>query len=72
MKRRFLTPAQVAELLSLSTITLAHWRVAGTGPRYLKVGGRIRYAEEDVEAYSVARTRSSTTDTGDQAATAAN
>ena len=35
----------------LSPRTLERWRFQGTGPRYLKVGGRVVYRLEDVEAY---------------------
>jgi hypothetical protein len=35
----------------LSPRTLERWRFQGTGPRYLKVGGRVVYRLEDIEAY---------------------
>lgn len=35
----------------LSPRTLERWRLQGTGPQYLKVGGRVVYRLEDVEAY---------------------
>ena len=35
----------------ISHRTLERWRWAGTGPRYVKVGGRVLYRLEDVEAY---------------------
>lgn len=35
----------------LSPRTLERWRFQGTGPQYLKVGGRVVYRLEDVEAY---------------------
>jgi predicted site-specific integrase-resolvase len=35
----------------LSPRTLERWRFKGTGPHYLKVGGRVVYRLEDVEAY---------------------
>jgi hypothetical protein len=38
----------------ISPRTLERWRSDGTGPRYLKIGGRVRYRLEDVEAYEVA------------------
>jgi Helix-turn-helix domain len=37
----------------LSPRTLERWRFQGTGPHYLKVGGRVVYRLEDVEAYEV-------------------
>lgn len=35
----------------LSPRTLERWRFQGKGPQYLKVGGRVVYRLEDVEAY---------------------
>jgi hypothetical protein len=35
----------------LSPRTLERWRFQGTGPHYLKVGGRVVYRLEDVEAF---------------------
>ncbi len=35
----------------ISHRTLERWRWAGRGPRYVKVGGRVLYRLEDVEAY---------------------
>jgi hypothetical protein len=35
----------------LSPRTLERWRFQGTGPQYFKVGGRVVYRLEDVEAY---------------------
>ena len=31
--------------------TLDNWRWRGEGPKYLKIGGRVCYREEDIEAY---------------------
>jgi Helix-turn-helix domain len=41
----------------LSPRTLERWRFQGTGPQYLKVGGRVVYRLEDVEAYEAAQLR---------------
>jgi hypothetical protein len=35
----------------ISHRTLERWRWAGTGPRYVKIGGRVLYRLEDVESY---------------------
>ena len=35
----------------LSPRTLERWRYQGTGPQYLKVGGRIVYRLADIEAF---------------------
>jgi hypothetical protein len=45
---RLLTTRQAAERLQLSPATLANWRLLGKGPRFYRVGSRIRYREADV------------------------
>lgn len=46
-----LTEAQAAERLNLRRKTLQTWRYSGRGPRFTKLGGAIRYPEEDLEAF---------------------
>jgi len=41
----------LAERWVLSPRTLEQWRWRGVGPRYLKLGGRVVYRLDDVEAY---------------------
>lgn len=53
----YLTPAEVADEFRLSEQTLANWRYQGSGPRYFKAGGRVRYARADLDAWR-ARTQS--------------
>ena len=48
---RLLTVREVAEQLGLMRDTLYHWRMRGEGPRAIKVGGRVRYRQSDVEAW---------------------
>lgn len=51
--RALLTPTQVAEILGITTITLARWR-SQTPKRlpYVQVSSRaIRYRPDDVEKY---------------------
>ncbi|WP_331297222.1 hypothetical protein [Methylobacterium hispanicum] len=40
--------------------TLANWRVKGKGPRFVKVGGRVRYPIADVEKWEEKRRAAST------------
>ena len=40
-----LTPEEVAQYLRISQKTLANWRCAERGPRYLRIGRDIRYPE---------------------------
>lgn len=39
----------------LSPRTLERWRYRGTGPQYLKVGGRVVYRLDDIEAFEARR-----------------
>ena len=45
----------------LSPRTLERWPWLGIGPRYIKVGGRVLYRLQDIEAYEAANVRTSTT-----------
>lgn len=47
----YLTPRAAAALLSLSVATLAVWRSQSKGPRYSRVGGRVRYPKADLVAW---------------------
>ena len=53
MATRFLTTAEVAELVRAPAETVRYWRHVGKGPRSFKVPGgrRVLYAVEDVEAW---------------------
>jgi predicted DNA-binding transcriptional regulator AlpA len=52
---RLLSTAMVAETLGVAVQTLAAWRCAGRGPKFVKLGtgtgARIAYRESDVEAW---------------------
>jgi hypothetical protein len=43
----------------LSPRTLERWRYRGTGPQFLKVGGRVVYRLEDIETFEAERLRAS-------------
>lgn len=45
------TPAELAERWRVSQRTLGRWRAIGIGPAWMKLNGRVRYAEEDVQAF---------------------
>jgi hypothetical protein len=49
---------QLARRWNISLRTLERWRWQNDGPSYLKVGGRVCYRLEDVEAYEAARLHS--------------
>ena len=44
---------------SLSPRTLERWRWLREGPEYMKIGGRVRYRLEDIEAYEAEQHRAS-------------
>ena len=60
-------PAETAVRLGVETSTLANWRWSGSGPRHVKVGGRVRYRLSDLADWLDAQTRSSTSDGGSDA-----
>lgn len=45
---------QLARRWGLSPRTLERWRSIKRGPSYLRLGGRIAYRIEDIEAFEVA------------------
>ena len=45
---------------SLSPRTLERWRWLGDGPPFIKIGGRVVYRQEDIEAYEAGRRKAST------------
>lgn len=45
------TSIQVAEMLGLKPRTLINWRSQGQGPKYIKIGGLVRYEHSAIEAY---------------------
>ena len=51
---------ELAERWCISPRTLERWRWTGEGPQFVKVGGRVIYRVEDVEAFEAARLRTST------------
>ena len=61
---RFVRTQQAAVLLGLSHRTLEKHRTYGTGPAYRKLGGRVVYAVEDLQAWADRGARVSTSDPG--------
>lgn len=56
---KHLNQIELSRRWSISPRTLERWRWLGQGPRYLKIGGRVVYRLEDVEAFEAERTHSS-------------
>ena len=58
----FFNQNEAARYLRLSPRTLERHRVAGTGPRFTKLGRRVVYALAELDAWAVARTYTSTSE----------
>jgi len=56
-----LHPVQVAKLLAVSS-WLAKSRLNGTGPRFIKIGRAVRYAQSAVREFILSRQRVSTSE----------
>ncbi|MEW8381531.1 MAG: helix-turn-helix domain-containing protein [Candidatus Thiodiazotropha taylori] len=57
---QLLTPEDVAEILGVTTHTLAVWRCEGRyGLAFIKTGRLVRYRADDVMAFIEARTQQS-------------
>lgn len=59
---RFFRTKEAAEFLSLSARTLEKHRTYGTGPAYRKLGGRVVYAVDELEAWADRGAVTSTSD----------
>ncbi|MER9316319.1 helix-turn-helix domain-containing protein [Mesorhizobium sp. M0659] len=59
---RFLRTKEAAHFLSLSSRTLEKHRTYGTGPAYRKLGGRVVYAIDDLQAWAERGAVTSTSD----------
>jgi hypothetical protein len=57
---RHLNQIDLSRRWSISPRTLERWRWLHQGPQYLKIGGRVVYRLEDVEAFEAAQTKVST------------
>ena len=57
MTIRHLNQIDLARRWRISERTLERWRWLKQGPAYLKIGGRVAYRMEDVEAFEAARLR---------------
>lgn len=59
---RLLDTRDAAERLKLSDSYLAKLRVLGGGPRYFKLGRRVRYDPDDLTAWARSSARNSTSE----------
>ncbi len=54
---RQLNQIELSRRWSISPRTLERWRWLGQGPRYLKIGGRVVYRLDDIEAFKAQHAR---------------
>jgi len=59
---RFVRTHEAARMLSLSARTLEKYRCHGAGPTFRKLGGRVVYAIEDLQAWADGAACRSTSD----------
>lgn len=59
---RYLRTPEAARFLGLSHRTLEKHRTYGTGPAYRKIGGRVIYRLDDLQAWAEAGRQTSTSD----------
>lgn len=52
-----------AEKLCVAEGTLANWRVQGRGPAFVRIGGKICYRDEDIDAFIASGVCHSTSET---------
>lgn len=56
-----ITPTALATALGTTERTLSEWRIRGTGPAFIRAGGRaVRYRPESVDEWLMAQERRST------------
>ena len=55
---------ELARRWKLSPRTLERWRWLGQGPQHMKIGGRVVYRLEDIEAFEAQSVRTSTSAVG--------
>ena len=65
-----LTVCETAEILRCSVHSLNKWRLTGNGPRFVRVGSRVRYRLSAIADFIENSTRASTSDTGSACALA--
>ena len=62
MQPDLLDTTQLAKAYGLAEVTLRKWRIAGTGPRFVRLGRCVRYRIADIESWVSSRTVGSTSE----------
>jgi hypothetical protein len=60
MLEMYLNQKELARRWGMSPRTLERWRWIGFGPKFLKLGKKVKYRAIDVEAFELDRLRDST------------
>ena len=60
MSIKHLNQVELSRRWSISPRTLERWRRLRQGPHFLKIGGRVVYRLDDIEAYEAQQVRTST------------
>ena len=60
--KRLLDPREASNFLRVTKQTLARWRCYGLGPSFVRIGGRIFYDMDDLDAFIAARKFNSTSE----------
>jgi predicted site-specific integrase-resolvase len=47
----YLKPKELASMINVPEGTLRYWRYIGSGPDFVRMGGRIRYNRGDVQRW---------------------
>jgi hypothetical protein len=63
---RHLNQIELSRRWTISPRTLERWRWLGQGPNYLKVGGRVVYRLDDIDAYEAKHLHTGTSNVGRQ------
>ncbi|MBF0589166.1 MAG: helix-turn-helix domain-containing protein [Magnetococcales bacterium] len=58
MTLRHMNQIDLSRRWGISHRTLERWRSLGTGPAYIKIGGRVAYRLEDIERYEASNLHS--------------
>ena len=66
MTVKHLNQQQLSVRWGVSQRTLERWRAIGLGPYFLKMGARVVYRLEDIEAYEIQHMRASTSEPAEQ------
>lgn len=53
---KHLTPEELSERLGVAPAELATMRWKGVGPRFVKIGARVRYPETEIESFLASQT----------------